>query len=342
MFAVPDPPPNEAERLDFLYSCGILDTPRDERFDRITRLASAFYEADVAYLGFVDDRYQWMKSVSADGVPLWIERERSVCQIVIASGQPLVIGDMWTDPRLKGHPVVPELPFRFYAGVPLRTDTGAVVASLCILKREPQNVEGFDIGVLSDLGALAMDELELWRRNRELARLAETDGLTGLTNRRGFDAALDRSIRRARRTGTPLSLLMLDLDHFKLLNDTLGHQAGDHALCRLGEVMRAAAQRPDDVAVRYGGEEFGLILPDTDSRGAHRVAETIRTSLAGLRLPHPLGIDGIVTASIGIASSPAETLPEPDILIARADAALYAAKRAGRNRTAVHSAYVLS
>jgi diguanylate cyclase (GGDEF)-like protein len=336
MFVVPPPPHNEAARLEFLYSCGIMDTPKDERFDRVTRLAARFYDADVAFLGFIDDRYQWMKSATSDGVAPWIERDKSVCQIVIASGQPLVIGDMKTDARLAGHPILPHLPFRFYAGVPLLTEDGAAVASLCVLKHDAQDASGIDLMPLSDLGALAMDELELWRHNRELARLTEIDGLTGLVNRRGFDVALDRAVRRARRTQTPLSLLFLDLDYFKRLNDTLGHQIGDDALRRLGTILKAAARRPDDVAARYGGEEFALILPETDCTGAIEVSGMIRQALANAAIPHPHGVGGVVTTSIGITSVTPHALAEPEALIACADAALYKAKHLGRNCYCIH------
>ena len=200
MFVVPPPPANEAERLDFLLSCGILDTPQDERFDRLTRIASRVYGADVAFLSFVDDHYQWMKAITGDGIGSSIERERSVCQIMIASGEPLVFGDMQKEPTLDGHPVVPFLPFRFYAGVPLLTPEGAAVGSFCILKREPQDAAGFDVSTLIDLAAVSMDEVELWQRNQDLERVAQTDGLTGIANRRAFDQALERAIRRARRT----------------------------------------------------------------------------------------------------------------------------------------------
>jgi diguanylate cyclase (GGDEF)-like protein len=337
MFVVPPPPANEEERLNFLFSCGILDTPKDERFDRLTRLAALFYEADVAFLGFVDDQYQWMKSVKGEGVGPWIERDQSVCQIVIASGEPLVIGDMKTDPRLAGHPIVPHLPFRFYAGVPLLTPDGGAVASLCVLKREAHDAANFNLAALTDLGGVAMDELELWRRTRELEQLAETDGLTGLVNRRAFDAALDRAIRRSRRTKEPLSLLLLDLDHFKALNDTAGHLAGDAALRRFGQVLRQSAQRPDDVAARYGGEEFALILPGADKAGAIEVARVVAESMAVAAIPHPKGIGGVLTASIGTMTIEPESAGEAEMLIAGADAALYAAKRTGRNR-AIHAA----
>nr|WP_255616555.1 sensor domain-containing diguanylate cyclase [Microvirga puerhi] len=313
-----------------MYSCGILDTPKDERFDRLTRLAAMFYEADVAFLGFMDDRYQWMKSMSADKVAPWIERDRSVCQLVIASGEAMVIGDMKTDPRLAGHPVVPHLPFRFYAGVPLLTEDGAAVASLCILKRDAQDASEFDLSALSDLGAIGMDELELWRRNQELVRLADTDALTKLVNRRGFDAALERAVRRMQRTGEPMSLLLLDLDHFKRLNDTLGHPAGDEVLRHFGSLLGQMARRPDDVAARYGGEEFALILADTDRVGAETVAQEFQASLADAAIAHPSGIGGCVTVSVGIACLGPDMAASPELLISRADIALYAAKQRGR------------
>ena len=337
MFIVPKPPANEQERLDFLFSCDILDTPKDERFDRLTRLAALFYQADVAFIGFIDDRYQWMKSVKGEGVGPWIERDQSVCQIVIASGEPLVIGDMQTDPRLEGHPIVPHLPFRFYAGVPLLTPEGAAVASLCVLKCEAQDTSTIDLTALTDLGAVAMDELELFCRTRELEQRADTDGLTGLVNRRAFDAALDRAVRRSQRTREPLSLLLLDLDHFKALNDTAGHMAGDEALRRFGQVLSQAARRPDDVAARYGGEEFALILPGTDKAGAVEVARTVSEGLAAAAVPHPRGIGGILTASIGATTVEPDTIQDPETLIARADAALYMAKGMGRNQV-VHTA----
>jgi len=338
VFAVPQPPSNEVERLDFLYSCGILDTPRDERFDRVTRLAAQFYAADAAFLGFVDDRYQWMKSIRGDGVGPWIERDQSVCQLVIASGEPLVVGDMRTDSRLKGHPIVPLLPFRFYAGVPLLTHDGAAVASLCILKHEPQPTDTFNLSPLADLGAIAMDELELWRHNQELSRAAERDGLTDLANRRAFDAALDRAWLRLQRTRQPLSLLMLDLDHFKALNDHAGHRAGDEVLRQFSRILSQAARRADDLAARYGGEEFALILPDMNGDEALGLAKVLKAALETAAIPHPRGIDKRVTASMGLATVGADDVDSVDTLVRHADAALYDAKREGRDRIAVWSA----
>jgi diguanylate cyclase (GGDEF)-like protein len=337
VFVVPPPPANEAARLDFLLSCGILDTPQDERFDRLTRIAARVYGADVAFLSFVDDRYQWMKAITGEGIGSSIERERSVCQIMIASGEPLVFGDMQKDPKLDGHPVAPFLPFRFYAGVPLLTPEGAAVGSLCILKCEPQDSVGFDVSTLIDLAAVVMDEVELWQLNQDLERAAQTDGLTGIANRRAFDQALERAIRRVRRTNEPLSLLLLDLDHFKALNDMAGHQAGDDVLRKFAGVLAQAARRPDDVAARYGGEEFALILPSTDQTGAVEVAQRLRENLAAAEMPHPRGIDGLVTVSIGAVTADPATELAAERLVSAADARLYEAKKSGRNRAVVGS-----
>lgn len=338
MFVVPQPPSNEAERLKFLFSCGILDTEKDERFDRITRLSAQFYDADAAFIGFVDDRYQWMKSVRGGGIAPWADRNQTICQIVIASGKPLVIGDLQSDPRLQGHPALPHLPFRFYAGVPLMTEDRVAVASLCVLKHAPQAADIFELSPLQDLGAIAMDELELWRRNQDLTRLAETDSLTGLANRRAFDGALDRAWRRFQRTRRPLSLLLVDLDRFKLLNDCWGHQAGDEALRRCAPILTEAGSGSDDLAARYGGEEFALILPDADGVQALETAGRVRSLLASARIPHPHGIDDLVTVSIGIATLGPESAGSPETLIAQADAALYQAKQQGRNRGIVYTA----
>ena len=332
MFVVPPPPANEAARLDFLLSCGILDTPQDERFDRLTRIASRVYGADVAFLSFVDDRYQWMKAITGNGIGSSIERERSVCQIMIASGEPLVFGDMQKEPKLNGHPVAPFLPFRFYAGVPLLTPEGAAVGSFCILKHEPQDAAGFDVSTLIDLAAVSMDEIELWQHNQVLERAAQTDGLTGIANRRAFDQALERASRRVRRTQEPLSLLLLDLDYFKALNDTAGHQAGDDVLRQFACVVAQAARRPDDVAARYGGEEFALILPSTDQTGALEAAQRLGANLASAEIPHPRGVDGLVTVSIGAVTADPATEFTAGALVSAADAKLYEAKRTGRNR----------
>ena len=162
------------------------------------------------------------------------------------------------------------------------------------------------------------------------------DGLTGIANRRYFDVALDRELRRAQRVKGELSLLLIDIDSFKAYNDHFGHQQGDACLSTVAQALAAKLKRPADVAARYGGEEFAAILPDTSLEQARLHANAIREHVAGLALPHALAAHWpMVTLSIGVASFDRERLHEVPALIEAADKALYAAKRGGRNRVMV-------
>jgi diguanylate cyclase (GGDEF)-like protein len=167
-----------------------------------------------------------------------------------------------------------------------------------------------------------------------LKSLARVDGLTGLSNRRTFDTTLDEECRRAQRTNVPVSLLMIDIDHFKAFNDSFGHQAGDDCLKQVASVIGGEILRPGDLAARYGGEEFAVILPSTPLPGAEVVAERLLLAVEGLRVDHPSSPYGIVTLSIGTAGTAELDIANPAALIARADAALYRAKRDGRNQVA--------
>jgi diguanylate cyclase (GGDEF)-like protein len=183
------------------------------------------------------------------------------------------------------------------------------------------------------LRARVNNHVELKQSRDALSQMARLDGLTGLSNRRTFDDMLDREWRRLARVGQPLSLIMFDVDHFKLYNDTYGHGAGDACLKRVAECAVGALQRPADMVARYGGEEFVAILPDTSAPGAEAVAEAIRENVAALEIPHQRSTTAAyVTVSLGHASLvPRINRPTADLLVA-ADKALYAAKAGGRNR----------
>ena len=163
-----------------------------------------------------------------------------------------------------------------------------------------------------------------------------SDGLTGIANRRHFDVAMEKEHRRAKRTSTPLSLLMIDIDHFKAYNDHYGHQKGDQCLIQVAEALSAMLKRPCDLMARYGGEEFAVILPETDVDQAMLMAETIRARALELALPHERSNDDSrqVTVSIGIATQRVDAPVDIEALIGSADRALYQAKRNGRNRVA--------
>ncbi|SDU40612.1 diguanylate cyclase [Geopseudomonas guangdongensis] len=173
---------------------------------------------------------------------------------------------------------------------------------------------------------------ELERANRELLHLSSTDGLTGLANRRVFDATLAREWGRARRARQPLALLMLDIDFFKRYNDRYGHLAGDDCLRKVAATLQAGTRRAGDLAARYGGEEFAVIASDLDAAGALALAESIRAAVMAQAIAHADSPLGVVTVSMGVALLVPEDDNSPEILIKLADQALYQAKSQGRNR----------
>lgn len=171
--------------------------------------------------------------------------------------------------------------------------------------------------------------------NQRLEHLSLSDGLTGLSNRRAFDEALQREHARWRRTGASLSVLIVDVDHFKWVNDHYGHSTGDDYLRAIAQVLRKSVARPTDLTARYGGEEFACLLPDTDTADAQALAERVREATVRLALPNARAPGQQLTVSIGVATTDVADATAQDMM-ARADAQLYAAKRAGRNR--VHAA----
>lgn len=178
-------------------------------------------------------------------------------------------------------------------------------------------------------------QLEIERNKAQID--ANTDSLTGLANRRYFDEAFSKEYRRLKRSGTPLSLIMLDVDHFKKFNDSYGHLAGDDCLRRIGMTLKTYIGRATDIVVRYGGEEFVVILADTDKNGAVTVAERIRKAVEALAIPHS-GSDTAktVTISLGVVTIyPTTRLASPEQIVALVDEAMYRAKKGGRNQTSV-------
>jgi diguanylate cyclase (GGDEF)-like protein len=173
---------------------------------------------------------------------------------------------------------------------------------------------------------------DLKKANEELTRLSATDALTGLANRRCFDQTLEKECARIHRSDTPLSLILFDVDHFKVLNDSLGHQRGDVCLALLAGEMNRIARRAIDVVARFGGEEFAMILPNTSLEGARRIAEMVRRAVMDLNLPHPASPGpAYLTISAGVATA-ISGQDTPEKLVKAADQALYMAKRQGRNR----------
>jgi diguanylate cyclase (GGDEF)-like protein len=202
------------------------------------------------------------------------------------------------------------------------------------------------VGVLRDIterkqteATLIRARAELKAANEQLLKQARADGLTGIANRRYFDEVLDQEIRRATRTGMPLSLILCDIDYFKAYNDARGHLAGDQCLRQVAETLRETFHRAGDLVARYGGEEFAVIMPATDSQAAVHMAKKLRRNLQALALPHGASaVDSCVTLSAGVTTVTPDGRNSPQALIAAADEALYRAKANGRHRVEAYAA----
>ncbi|WP_225584866.1 MULTISPECIES: sensor domain-containing diguanylate cyclase [unclassified Acidovorax] len=336
------------QRLAAVRETGLLDSIAEESFDRLTRLASKITGAPVTFISLVDSRRDFYKSTFGMGAPLNTQRQltgRTFCHYAMVSEGPLVLEDATVLPVFRDVPTVASLGVRAYAGIPLKNEAGEVLGSFCAVDFKPKQWTQQDIEVLVELAHSTMREIRLRRAlqsaetlnqqllqqlqkvdelNLALNELARTDPLTGLRNRRAFDDSLELELAVVERTRSPLSLLMLDVDHFKQINDNFGHAAGDKVLRSIAQVLSGCV-RIIDIVARVGGEEFAVILPHTDATGAHEVAQRMRVAVAQASwLCQP------TTISIGAASlRDAESARS---LFARADAALYAAKRSGRNR----------
>jgi diguanylate cyclase (GGDEF)-like protein len=187
--------------------------------------------------------------------------------------------------------------------------------------------------VFSDITTVKRAERELLVANEKLKLLANRDGLTELLTRRAFDETLELEFKRAKRSGAPLSLLLLDVDWFKRYNDRYGHPEGDECLRAVSRCLQDKLRRPADSAARYGGEEFAAILPETDADGAFAIGEAVLHAIRALQRPHEASEHKIVTASIGVATFDGfGDKASVEGLLKRADEALYGAKAASRNR----------
>jgi diguanylate cyclase (GGDEF)-like protein len=219
---------------------------------------------------------------------------------------------------------------------------GIPVIFVTSMDHEEDEAAGLDAGAIDYLAkpirasivkARVRNHLELKRARDLLESLSITDTLTGLANRRQFDAVLEAETRRAIRSMTHVGLLMCDLDHFKAYNDYYGHPAGDWCLAEVGKVFRDVFRRAGDLAARYGGEEFAVILPGATPPDAWMMGEKIRQAVEARRLPHQRGSASTwVTLSVGVASMVITAESSASWLVQRADVALYASKKAGRNR----------
>ncbi|MDX1493095.1 MAG: sensor domain-containing diguanylate cyclase [Longimicrobiales bacterium] len=318
-----DPPPEngDAGRRQALHDLDLLGTGPDERFDRLTRLARHLFDTPLALLSLTGSDRKWIKSrIGLD--PNKPPAELSFCSQAEMGEDLLIVPDASRDARFRDHPAVRDLPeIRFYAGCPVKGPDGNPLGTLCVIDHEPREIDEEDAGVLKDLAWMLEQELKT-------LSLATLDELTGLTNRRGFDAIAEHTIAMCRRVGEPATLLYFDLNEFKEINDTLGHNAGDRVLRSFAHHLKTTF-RDSDVVARVGGDEFCVLLTSATTKDVDRPL-----SLLEGRLTTRGGEPG-VGFSVGIASYDPARHTSVQALVNEADMQMYRDKRShggGRGR----------
>ncbi|WP_020201677.1 sensor domain-containing diguanylate cyclase [Cupriavidus sp. WS] len=323
-------PDTEQVRINTLRALRILDTPPDERFDRLTRLALRLFDVPIALVSFVDAERQWYKSIS--GIAFReTPRSSSICAHAILGNDILVVPDTLRDDRFKDNPFVTGKPHvRFYAGYPLSASNGSKLGTLSVLDDRPRDFGEEDRSLLRDLGRMAEQELLA-------VELATHDPLTDLANRLGFVALAENMLTTCKRLRKPASLFFFDLDNFKQINDTFGHAVGDQALSQFADVLRGSL-REGDIIGRLGGDEFVMLLAGANREQSDKIARRIEHRIAvenqgamcrGYRLQYSVGhIEFDDRRHVSVTD-----------LLAAADAAMYAHKRASQRAAPAAAAW---
>jgi diguanylate cyclase (GGDEF)-like protein len=253
-------------------------------------------------------------------------RAHALCDYTIRQYGPFAVNDARLDPRFADNPMVTGAPhIRSYLGVPLTTPDGYNVGSLCAVDDEPRQFDRTHGEIMKKLAEIVVEQFEL-------QQIAKQDSMTGALTRRGFFSEVEKELLRAGRYGRPSALVVIDVDHFKAINDRYGHPAGDAVLVSIANACMATMRR-SDIFGRIGGEEFALLLPETEADEARDAAERIRQMVQST-IVQVGGVEVRATVSLGVAPVPApgETTAT---WFSEADIALYEAKRFGRNRVAV-------
>ena len=316
----PDTPKDEPTRLKTLRSLHILDTPAEERFDRLARMAKRMFRVPIALVSLIDENRQWFKScigLDTRETP----RDISFCGHAILGTGVFVIPDAAEDPRFADNPLVVGDPhIRFYAGCPITAPNGSKLGTLCIIDHQPRHFDPDDIDAMQDLAAMVEAELAA-------VRMATQDDLTHLSNRRGFMAMAQHSLHLCARQGLPASLVFFDLDAFKPINDRFGHAEGDRALVDFAQLMQSHF-RESDLLGRLGGDEFVVLFVNTTQQSARDIVDKFRQSLEAFNRRTNRGYG--IRFSCGIVEFSPEQAPSMEDLLAEGDRIMYAEKQGKR------------
>jgi len=319
------------------------DGADDDRFNRITRLATLALRVPIAAISMTTEDRTWYKAIAAPHACA-LPNPDFYCAAAFCAAGPTILCDTWEDPRYAPAASAPAPgSVRFFASYPLFAPGGQRVGGLCVFDFEPRDFDESTMRSLADLARLVETELHVGSLSQvqsELANHLDTarrqllrDELTQTWNRAGILEILGREFARARRQKHRLGVALVDLDHFKLINDHHGHVVGDRVLRTAAERLTEAV-RPYDAVGRYGGEEFLIVIVEHDPAVIATIAERIRRNIAGAPVATARRTLPI-TASVGVAYGEPHGGGDPAQLVHAADEALYIAKRAGRNRVAV-------
>lgn len=323
-------PLDENRRLAALRALEILDTEPETNFDALTRLAAHALAMPIATIGLMDSHRLWFKSRVGLDIQE-VDRQLAFCSHAIhRPDHLLIIPDLQSNACFATNPLVTGEPrLRFYAGAPLVDASGAVLGTLAVFDTAPRTFTPAQEAVLRDLSALVTCALRARQQAQQLKHLAMTDHLTGLANRAHFDRALEAEFGRAVRQGEPFTLLLLDLDGFKAVNDGFGHAAGDETLKEVSQRLLAQV-RAGDVLARLGGDEFGIIMRDGPAESAQALARRIvRAVSQPIKLSS--GDEVGVGVSVGMAAYGDDVMSVRK-LVSQADQALYEAKKQNERR----------
>lgn len=310
-------PHDEKTRLETLRSLKLLDTSPEERFDRLTRLAKRMFGVPISLVSLVDADRQWFKSkqgLEADETP----RDISFCGHAILGDDIFMVPDATKDERFADNPLVTSNPnIKFYAGCPLRIMNGSKLGTLCIIDQQPRELDEEDMALLRDLAEMAEQELAA-------VQLATMDELTMISNRRGFIALAQHAINISQRKDFPASLVFLDLNKFKQINDKFGHAEGDKALVAFAEQIKSSF-RDSDVYARLGGDEFVVLLTDTASEIVKEILSRFQSAVKKYNDQAKRGYD--ICYSAGLAIYDSNKHEDIEALLAEADTLMYKNKQ---------------
>lgn len=272
-------PRNEEQRLMALRMHEILYTLPEPEFDALARIAAQLFSAPMAAITLMDASRQWFKAKVGLNFSQ-LDRADAICaHLINVPAQPLVINDLTHDTRFAGNPMVTGEPhWRFYAGTPLLDSAGLPLGTLAIFDTHPRAFSSTQIGLLHDMAVTIMTAIAARRRAMDLKRLALTDDLTGIANRTQFDLANATEMNVLLRTGIPYTVVCLDLDGFKSVNDNFGHGCGDHVLREVAQRLNRQL-RSGDLVARLSGDEFGIVARNCDKKTAKTMLDRLERVL---------------------------------------------------------------